>query len=674
MVDTKNGNMQQIISVLLTLMTLSCQLNSQHINGQKKELYPIVENGLWGYIDKSGKVIIKPRFRSAGEFAEGFAPVRLNGTYGYIDNSGGFVIQPKYDVAYSFDNGQAKVYIDGKPFFIDYKGKIFFEHRYSEIYGFGENDFSIVETETKKFGLIDKKGQLLVDTTFKQIRDFSNGLSVVIGQHHERYPDDDAEPILEIGVINSNGDYIVPFGKYEDISDFKNGFAKVELIVEYQRGYYDHRGVIDTAGNLRFVVPATKWHFDYGNEHYSEGLATVEIYHVDPNKTNVRSSRDRNTYKGVVNTDGQIVLSNKNWEEITPFKSNRAFVKDLNKNWYMIDRKGQILNNQPYKAILYEIRHGNPDYLFQGGIQFVESDRGWGAIDTTGQYVIAPKDIHFSYRNLYRRGQIVFTEEDISIENDEYSYHYGFWNTKTGVVVEPQFHYINFSEFADDLTYVMQDDRIGYINHQGNYVWRESKNKEQKHGRFNVDYMNRGYFYASSPKKEELAGYGGWGRSGNNFQKIKKSKTFESEKLNLKVIPDDKDTYRTLYEGMKLYVANSLQDTLFFDAQDSRLYLKIQAQDEDGQWKDIEYLPSSWCGNSYHTLFLPPSHYWEFVIPSYEGELKTKLRARLLYKENPEQKEDSVIYSNEFEGSVNPGQFWRKNPYYPGGIMDPYND
>ena len=31
-----------------------------------------------------------------------------------------------------------------------------------------------------------------------------------------------------------------------------------------------------------------------------------------------------------------------------------------------------------------------------------------------------------------------------------------------------------------------------------------------------------------------------------------------------------------------------------------------------------------------------------------------------------------VIYSNEIEGSVNPGQFWNKKRYHPNGIMDPY--
>jgi hypothetical protein len=33
-----------------------------------------------------------------------------------------------------------------------------------------------------------------------------------------------------------------------------------------------------------------------------------------------------------------------------------------------------------------------------------------------------------------------------------------------------------------------------------------------------------------------------------------------------------------------------------------------------------------------------------------------------------------MLYSEEFSGSVNPGQFWRKMGYSPHGLMDPYYD
>lgn len=667
--------MKQLLAILLLFTAFFAQLSAQSALEQEKKLYPIIENGLWGFINKSGDIIIEPQFPSAGQFSEGLVPVRLKGTYGYINEMGNFVIQPKFDVAYSFSQGQAKVFIDGKPYFISKNGKKTFEHNFKDIFGFGENDFSIVKTNSGTYGVVNKVGKLVVDTMFLRIHPFSDGLAVVFGLNHNPYPDDETEEsTYEIGVINSKGEFIVPYNTYKDISEFTNGYAKVELNVKNEKGWYDQQGIIDRNGKLRFLIPSKKWRFDYGNDNFSEGLAIVDIYSVDPDTISVWGGNRRYTFKGVINTDGEIVFSNNEWDEITPFKYGRAFVQNTDEDWFLIDRKGQILNEQPYQDILYANYNGDPKYLLQNAMQFVETEKGWGAIDTTGKFVIQPKDIDFNQHDMYWRGQIIFTEDDISTENEHYSYQYGFWNLSSGIVVNPQFHNINFADFTDDLVYVIQDGRMGYIDHQGKFIWKEQNTEKQNEQLLNIDYMNRGYFYASSPYKTELAGFGGWGGSGNDFKKISNSKRFKKGKLNVLVSQNDTATYRETYSGMKLYVANTASDTLYFDAQDSRLYLKIQAQDKNGEWKDIEYLPSSWCGNSYHSLFLPPNHNWEFVIPQYNGEFKTKFRAELMYKKDKDQEEDDVIHSNEYDGSINPGQFWRKTPYYPSGLMDPYYD
>ena len=91
------------IIFLLTVLNLSAF-------GQDN-LYPIIKASLWGYIDNTGKEVINPQFKSAGQFSEGLAAVRLNGTYGYIDKSGSFIIKPIYDIALPFQSGLAKVFL-----------------------------------------------------------------------------------------------------------------------------------------------------------------------------------------------------------------------------------------------------------------------------------------------------------------------------------------------------------------------------------------------------------------------------------------------------------------------------------------------------------------------------------------------------------------------------------
>jgi WG repeat protein len=39
-------------------------------------LFPVVEHGKWGYIDKTGKIVIKPEYVEAGFFKEGMARVQ----------------------------------------------------------------------------------------------------------------------------------------------------------------------------------------------------------------------------------------------------------------------------------------------------------------------------------------------------------------------------------------------------------------------------------------------------------------------------------------------------------------------------------------------------------------------------------------------------------------------
>ena len=57
------------IMVLSSIIFLSTTFSQQI-------LYPIVHNGLWGYIDSSGAEIIEPQFIQAGTFSNGHAFVK----------------------------------------------------------------------------------------------------------------------------------------------------------------------------------------------------------------------------------------------------------------------------------------------------------------------------------------------------------------------------------------------------------------------------------------------------------------------------------------------------------------------------------------------------------------------------------------------------------------------
>jgi hypothetical protein len=113
---------------------------------------PYTFQGTFGYIDRSGKLVIPYKFGLAGEFSEGMAVIGegsllyeyrkvrgckpytvkrsgFNGKFGYIDRSGKVVIPPSFDEAHQFSNGLALVKTNGRYRYIDRKGKTVWHQR-----------------------------------------------------------------------------------------------------------------------------------------------------------------------------------------------------------------------------------------------------------------------------------------------------------------------------------------------------------------------------------------------------------------------------------------------------------------------------------------------------------------------------------------------------------------
>ena len=188
----------------------------------------------------------------------------------------------------------------------------------------------------------------------------------------------------------------------------------------------------------------------------------------------------------------------------------------------------------------------------------------------------------------------------------------------------------------------------------------------QKKQDLNIDFMLRGHFYAKSSIIDTTA-LGGFGGSDNLPKKINENFTFTTDELLLKIDTTQTTTINDKYNGYKLYIANKTDTIVQLEASDSRLNV-IAEVFYKGDWKPIEYLPSSWCGNSYHYVYLKQNEYWEFDIPKFTGKIKTKLRYKLILGK------DNYLYSNEILTSINMGQLKNKQGYKPTGIMDPYND
>jgi hypothetical protein len=172
----------------------------------------------------------------------------------------------------------------------------------------------------------------------------------------------------------------------------------------------------------------------------------------------------------------------------------------------------------------------------------------------------------------------------------------------------------------------------------------------------------RGYFLAASGEKDTKA-LGGFAPSANLPKRL--DQVVPQRALSLIAAPDEVAEFRGK-KGFRVMLANTSRKTASFEASDSRLNIVREALDRQGQWRAVEYLPQSWCGNSYHRLFLPSGRYWSFVAPEFRGTFRTKMRFVL-------QQEGLTLRSNEFSGTVNPEQFEKLEGHQATSIMDPYD-
>jgi hypothetical protein len=105
----------------------SISYSQQEIAKESSSLFPVKQNGQWGYMDKAGHVAVEPQFSFAAPFSGEFSQINIDGHWGYIDRTGKVVVKPQFDWAWEFSEGLALVKSGGKYGYIDKTGKYVWE-------------------------------------------------------------------------------------------------------------------------------------------------------------------------------------------------------------------------------------------------------------------------------------------------------------------------------------------------------------------------------------------------------------------------------------------------------------------------------------------------------------------------------------------------------------------
>lgn len=203
----------------------------RHYGGNS--LILVRKNLFWGYINQSYYEVIKCQYDKASKFRNGHAYVQMNDLYYFIDKKGlkgkdtysyisyipselghylveqndhcgildinlNEIIPIKYKALYGKDFEQKyseiRFHENNKWGFIDDMGNVIIPAKYSEALGFNLGKVSIASSE-KKFGLINKKGEYIVNPIFDRLHNIS-------GDHNCLFEFRIGETI---GVVNDEG-------------------------------------------------------------------------------------------------------------------------------------------------------------------------------------------------------------------------------------------------------------------------------------------------------------------------------------------------------------------------------------------------------------------------------------------------------------------------------------
>jgi len=309
--------------------------------------FPVVVDGKAGYIDRTGKVVIEPKFDGASYFSEGLARVSSGRDtiitagfrQGFIDETGTLVIKPQWDVVSHFSEGLAAVGFDQTKIAFKVKGRTFYTSASHTRY---------------RWGFVDKTGKLVVETKFVDVSEFRKGLAMAaVNVMSDR----------KYGFIDKQGNWVIQ-PRFEHANQFSEGLALV-----FVNGKY---GFVDRSGKV-VIKPVFASARDF-----SEGLACVKL------------GGDVISPRGVSAT-----RNNADWAFIEPtgkirFKVGRGGCHsfsdglarfEVSGSYGFVDKAGRIVIDPKVNA-LSDFSHGLAEVILPGG--------GLGFIDKTGKVVVRP--------------------------------------------------------------------------------------------------------------------------------------------------------------------------------------------------------------------------------------------------------------------------------------------
>ncbi|WP_298788286.1 WG repeat-containing protein [uncultured Campylobacter sp.] len=262
----------------------------------------IAKNGKFGFIDKTGRVVVEPKFDDMGiAFKDGAILVgemkcgRMK--YGYVDKSGRTIIPPRYDEATYFSEGLASVRIADKWSVIDKSGATVSKLNLGRPVTFKEGLAPVKFNGL--YGFVNKDASVVIEPKFELASLFSEGLAAVKSGG-------------KWGFIDKSGNFAIE-PRFDEVNKFKEKRAVVRVGELW--------GIIDKSG--KFILEPQK--FDYIFGEFYGGMLNFRV----------------NRKSGCLDIDGKVAIE-PIFDDISVFEGD-VTTASVDYKSVFIDKKGRIL-------------------------------------------------------------------------------------------------------------------------------------------------------------------------------------------------------------------------------------------------------------------------------------------------------------------------------------------
>jgi WG containing repeat len=373
-------------------------------------------DGLFGFIDLNGNVVIKPEFDLAGDFYQGLAEVLVGDVVGVIDRSGQFVVEPQFARAVPFTadtlivaegdwrNGYypGSEKLDGLSSFFSTGGRRVGLYHISNgwitapifnVSLFDEPSRGLIWATTEDessgpFGLLRADGTWQVAPAYTHVQSLTNGRAIVRGPSTGLTFTHNGRTIDPSGAVDRDGSLVVPIA-FRFLTYWSGGYALAES--DGLHGLVSPDGTLlagryfdeverSESGNLPRVRDGEAWYSVQPDGELIQDQNEGTVIASCPSGLTIREVSGLAQFSHP-SLDAPIGLLFDRKYQFYDVDCENPIPVGLNGKWGFVTQEGAVITNPP----TFENIFG-----FQDGLAAVSLGGLWGIIDKSGGFVVAP--------------------------------------------------------------------------------------------------------------------------------------------------------------------------------------------------------------------------------------------------------------------------------------------